>query len=109
MKVSVRIEPEAEHQIEHLGAWWRANRPAAQSLKRLLRITYDRIASAPLAAPVYTELEGRTIRRVLIKKTPYMVYYYVDEDRREAVLISVWSAQRGEGALAVVINDKKSR
>ena len=46
---------------------------------------------------MYTELDGMPIRRFGIKKTPYAVYYYVDEAKKEAVVISVWSGQRGKG------------
>jgi len=97
VKVRVRIEPEAEQQAEDLMAWWREHRPAARSLKEQLREAFDVIADAPNAAPVYTEIAGEIVRRLEIRKTPYAVYYYVDEGRAEAVVISVWSGMRGHG------------
>mgnify|MGYP006270816363 CR=1 FL=1 len=40
---------------------------------------------------------GEIVRRAHIHRTPYAVYYYVDEKRGDAVVISVWSGMRGEG------------
>jgi plasmid stabilization system protein ParE len=97
VRVTVRIEEEAEHQAEYLSAWWREHRTAARPLKEQLREAFDRIAAAPYLPAVYTELEGTPIRRLGIKRTPYAVYYYVDEAKSEAVVISIWSGQRGEG------------
>jgi plasmid stabilization system protein ParE len=95
VRISVRIEPTAERQLEFLAAWWRENRRATPSLKELLREAFKRIRFAPHGGTIYTELEGWTIRRVQIKRTPYMLYYYVDEMKREAVIITAWSAERG--------------
>ncbi len=97
MRVSVRIEPEAEAEVEELIAWWRDHRPSARSVKQLLRAALERIAVAANAAPVYAEIDGETVRRVQVKTTPYLVYYYVDSAGGEAVVISVWSGQRGKG------------
>lgn len=97
MKVKVRIEPEAEQQAEDLIAWWREHRPAAKSLREQLREAFDRIMTAPYAAPVYEKVEGEDVRRLLIRSTPYAVYYYVDETAATARVISLWSGQRGEG------------
>ncbi|MCK5687754.1 type II toxin-antitoxin system RelE/ParE family toxin [Myxococcota bacterium] len=97
MKVSVRIEPEAEAQVEELAWWWEQNRPAAVSLKSRLREVFNRIALAPHAAPVYGKYGGVEIRRIRVKTTPYLVYYFVDTAKSEAVIVSLWSSQRGEG------------
>ncbi len=93
MRVSVRIEPTAERQLELLAAWWREKRPAARSLKQQVREAYTRIRSVPHGGSIYTEIEGKTIRRVQIKRTPYVLYYCVDEN--EVEIISAWSAERG--------------
>ena len=97
MKVKVRIEPEAEQQAEDLIAWWREQRPAAKSLREHLRKAFGSIMTAPCAAPVYEKVDGEDVRRLLIRSTPYAVYYYVNVTAAEAVVISFWSGQRGEG------------
>jgi len=54
-------------------------------------------ASKPLSTWATPQLDGVLVRRLGIKKTPYAVYYYVDEAKREAVVISIWIGQRGDG------------
>ena len=96
MKVSVKLTPEAEIQIEELAAWWREKRSSAPSLKRQLSMALRGISRFPRGAPVYLTLDDVEVRRVRVKKTPSMIYYYVDVDSMTAFVISVWSAQRGE-------------
>jgi hypothetical protein len=37
------------------------------------------------------------VRRYPLKKTPYQVYYQVNEEAGEVIVLSVWSAMRGHG------------
>ena len=97
MKLKVRIEAEAEAQIAQLDAWWREHRTAATSLKELLAETFQKMAEAPYAAPVYLEVGGEQVRRRGIKTTPYAVYYWIDKQRGDIAVISIWSTQRGRG------------
>jgi plasmid stabilization system protein ParE len=96
VSLTLRISPEAEEQAEYLGEWWREHRPAARSLKDLLAETFAAIESAPNGSPVYATIDGEVVRYRMIKSTPYAAFYYVDAGREVAVIISVWSLQRGE-------------
>jgi len=96
VRISVRIEDDAAKQFEDLRSWWSRNRPAARSLKSQLVEASNRIKEAPYASPVYTVLNDIPIRRLLIRRTPYAIYYWVDEAKAEARVIAVWSCQRGE-------------
>jgi hypothetical protein len=65
VRIAVRIEPEAEAQVEHLSAWWREYRQAARSLKERLREVFDFIAAVPYAAPVYVASTSRRARQAI--------------------------------------------
>ena len=55
------------------------------------------LADSPNVGGLYRKLEGVEVRRMRLKKTPYHLYYRVDDDNREVEVIAVWSGMRGEG------------
>lgn len=97
MSLPVRIERAAELHAAELKAWWKHNRRAARPLKKLLRDAFKRIGDAPYVPAVFERIDDIDVRRVAIKTTPYYAYYCVDEEASAAVVIAIWSAQRGEG------------
>jgi plasmid stabilization system protein ParE len=89
----------AERQTERVGQWWRANRLAAPELftDELERVQ-QLIAEVPLIGKPYLQaprLGG--VRRVLLEKSGYHVYYTVDEQHERVIIRSVWHAARGRG------------
>jgi plasmid stabilization system protein ParE len=84
----VRLAPRAQSQIDEVSAWWRANRPAAANLVAdELEAAVDRIASAPSSGTVYRQVEFRSVRRVLLPRIRYHVYYDIDEAKQ---LVRIW-------------------
>ncbi len=94
----IRIVPSAQRQIRDAIAWWDANRPGApgaiaEELRRTLRLLR-----------VHTELGARarnpgmeSIRRVLLARVRYHVYYRVIEGTGTIEVLAFWHAQRGSG------------
>jgi plasmid stabilization system protein ParE len=94
----IRILPEAEDQARAVAEWWRANRPAAPELvKQELRQTFGVLAETPYIGSPYLRTPVPGVRRYPLKKTPYHVYYRVNEEAGEVIVLSVWSAMRGHG------------
>jgi plasmid stabilization system protein ParE len=96
MTLRVRVLPPAAQQLETCVRWWRHNRVAARDrvtteFEAALRL----ITQAPNVGPIYLETDGVTVRRVPLKKTPYLVYYYVEGDC--VFVAGVWSGMRKSG------------
>jgi plasmid stabilization system protein ParE len=82
-------EPPADLDVEATFEWYEHER-AGLGLEFLdeLRATYNRIAAGPLN---YQELRGG-IRRALLRRFPYAVYFAIDGDI--AVVVAVLHASR---------------
>ena len=93
--LAVVLTPRAARQMRAALAWWRENRPAAPDLlDRDLRGGLAVIAAAPtLGAPARdTRLAG--VRRILLRRTRYHVYYRVDEAAGRLEILALWHARR---------------
>lgn len=61
---------EAEQQADSCDRWWREHRPSAPGLfARELSGAKELLAAVPGVGPVYTVLDGRPMRRILLQKT----------------------------------------
>jgi plasmid stabilization system protein ParE len=82
-------EPRADLEVEAAFEWYENERPGLGSeLIDELRAAYDRIASGPLK---YRALHSG-IRRALLKRFPYAVYFAIDGD--VIVVVTVLHASR---------------
>ena len=61
--------------------------PAA---KKVLRRDAGKLA-------VYSNEGGQAVRRLLLTKTSYHLYYLIDEKRRVVRVAVIWGAARGSG------------
>jgi plasmid stabilization system protein ParE len=85
----------AEKQIEEAHAWWRANRPAApdailEELGRALPL----ISSQPGAGISSPSARFTGVRRILLLRVGYFLYYRLAPRRREIQVLALWHAQR---------------
>jgi toxin ParE1/3/4 len=82
-------EPPADLDVEAAFEWYENERPALGfEFLDELRSSYDRIANGPLK---YQELRGG-VRRALLKRFPYAVYFSIDRD--VVVVVAVLHASR---------------
>lgn len=94
----LEFAPRAEAQIRTISEWWRANRPAAPHLfAQELASAIDAAVETPMTGTRYAERRGVTIRRVLLRKSSYHVYFSYDEDADVVAVRAVWHAARGMG------------
>jgi plasmid stabilization system protein ParE len=94
--LAVVFQARATREVEAIDAWWRENRPSAPDL--FATELGDMIAAVALlpslGAPARNaRLVG--VRRVLLRRTRYHVYYWVHADQLE--VLAVWHAVRGAG------------
>ncbi len=96
--MKVRASGRAKREIVRAAVWWSANRPEASDLFLAeLEAAERHLCSAPISGQVYGHRKGRLIRRWLLEKTEYHVYFSVDAAAGVVVLHSVWGARRGRG------------
>lgn len=82
-------EPPVDLDVEAAFEWYEKERPGlGVELLDELRATYNRIANGPLK---YQELRGG-IRRALLRRFPYAVYFAVEADF--VVVVAVLHASR---------------
>lgn len=95
MTVAVRVSTRADRDARRANDWWRRHRSATE----LFAIEYGEalaiIASSSTVPPVFCVRRRREIRRVLMPRTRYHVYYAVEVTRRVATVLRVWGARRG--------------
>ena len=92
--MKVELSGEARAQVERADAWWRENRPAAPDLfANELDQALIALEGAPGVGLRYAPMPG--IRRLLLQRTSYHLYFLVQADR--VYVVAVWSAYRGRG------------
>jgi len=93
--VKVELSEQADDQVGKIDTWWRANRPAAPELfADELEAALTALDDTPTLGTRYEAgVEG--IRRVLLPRTHYHLYFLKEPDR--LYVVAVWSAFRGRG------------
>ncbi len=77
--------------------WWVTERPAASSLfADELVHAIDRLAAVPRSGAPFESAAVADVRRVILARTRYHLYYTVHPVRREVLVRAVWHASRGQ-------------
>jgi len=95
----VDVSPEARLHVRAIQTWWTTNRPAVPDLfHQELRAALTKVATSPAAGAPYRASSGISgVRRILMPRTRYQVYYVVAVDERRVLVHAVWHAARGQG------------
>jgi hypothetical protein len=95
--VRLKILEEARAQYRKQSAWWREHRDAKALFAEEFLVAIRRLRAAPETGSLYARKRGRAVRRWLMPKTEYHVYYRFDREHDLLVIYSVWGARRGRG------------
>jgi plasmid stabilization system protein ParE len=97
---AIIIMPNAHRQIREASDWWRRNR---QTAPRLFEEELDR---ALLRLARYPGLGTRSswprlqgVRRLLVRRVKYVVFYRLRPKARRVEVLAVWHARRGSGPM----------
>jgi plasmid stabilization system protein ParE len=94
----VRVAPTARAQIAACNRWWRANRPQNPTLFRQeLTEATTRLKASPSIGPRYDEADLPGVRRLLLPRTQYHLYYVVQEPARTILVLAIRHAVRDAG------------
>jgi plasmid stabilization system protein ParE len=97
MGYRLRIASDVWLQADAIDSWWRAHRRASPELFRdELEAALERLETTPLATRSYGhEGQPSTLRRVLLPRTRYFVYFEIDGEC--VTVLAVWHGSRGKG------------
>jgi plasmid stabilization system protein ParE len=97
-RYEVVLAPAAQTQARKVAAWWQENRPAARDLfDDEMAAVLARLAEAPRTGLPHGTIRNRLIRRILMARTSYNVYFEIQEERPLVRIVAVWHAARGHG------------
>jgi plasmid stabilization system protein ParE len=87
----------AERHVQEAGTWWRANRTKApEALAEELASALRLVASQPDVGAVARNVRLPGVRRVLLRRANYHLYYQlVDTPVRTVQVVAFWHANRG--------------
>jgi plasmid stabilization system protein ParE len=94
----VVVAPRAMAQVQTIGVWWRANRSSAPELfSRELAEALEALHHTPALGVRYLERGGVVLRRLLLPRTRYHVYFSYDAESELVEVRAVWHTARGSG------------
>lgn len=94
--LKVVFTDDARLHVAGIKAWWAANRKTAPDLfAHELERALGELAEAPTLGSTSEDPRLRDVRRLLLPRTRYHVYYRVAGDTM--AVLAVWHAQRGSG------------
>ena len=98
MRRHAAFHPRAAEDAAAIDAWWKRNRPAApklfeDELEEVVGLLLDAPTLGSLADPSDDDFPG--VRRAVMRRTRYYVYYRVRGATLE--VLAIWHGSRGEG------------
>jgi plasmid stabilization system protein ParE len=93
--LGVAVTARATTQTQRALRWWRDNRAAAPDLlEQELRNVLALVAAAPTLGAVARDPRIKGVRRVLLRRTRYHVYYRADAAAGRLEVLALWHASR---------------
>ena len=97
-RVRLRTAPQARAQVRRAKDWWTRNRGSSpEFLRDELTRALELLAEYPDVGRTYEHPEIPCLRRLLLRRTQYHLYYVHDAAAHEVVVLAFWSAARGRG------------
>ena len=94
--MAIRFTKRAERSIERIDDWWRVDRRSSPDLFwQELNAAIDTLRTFPEAGIEYKTRRGNTVRRLLLERSKYRVYYELRD--QDVFILLVWGATRERG------------
>ena len=85
----------AQRHVEQARIWWAANRPAApDAILDELRAGLDLVASQPACGVPVVNARVQGVRRILLRRIGYFIYYRVRPRAHRLEVLAFWHARR---------------
>ena len=96
MKARVSTTAAADSQVFMATTWWRANRPAAPYLvEEELTAAIAQLEEQPESGTPFPRPKYPDLRKLVLPRTRYFVFYTYDAAKSEVMIRVLWSAWRG--------------
>jgi plasmid stabilization system protein ParE len=93
VRFRVRLHSRAKRHLAIARAWWRVNRPSApDAIDEEMQAARKLLSSTPDAGGESEDYPG--LRRLLLERVDYHLYYRVDRARMTVEIVAVWHARR---------------
>ncbi len=91
----IKVTSSAALQTEEAASWWSDNRPAApQALRDDLQLAFSLLSEQPNIGATASNAALPGVRRVLLGRIRYFLYYRVRPDQAE--ILPLWHSNRGQ-------------
>ena len=95
MTLRVKVSARATSQIRKAAEWWAENRPAAPGAVRIdIGEALALLAQQPGIGTAYEGARTKDVRRLLVGRIRYFIYYHFTPDTLE--VLAVWHVSRGK-------------
>lgn len=92
----VVLVEEAEQQLKNLDRWWLAQRQAAPDLfLDEFAQAIDLLSAHPDIGSPFKRTDRPGIRRLLLRRSKYWVYYFHNRHQSMVYILTIWSTFRG--------------
>jgi plasmid stabilization system protein ParE len=96
--VKIEIGKRAQRQVERADRWWRKHRPSASALfEREYEHALGMLLGMPTAGAPYPTRRRPSMRRLLLPRSQYHLYFCVERSDTVVVIHSLWGVRRGRG------------
>jgi plasmid stabilization system protein ParE len=96
-KARVRLTDDALRDAKAALAWWHDNRPEAPGLVREeFAALLDLLRTAPKIGTPYIHRRIKGVRRAVLQRSRYHVYYVHDASNDDVVVLAISSTLRGK-------------
>ena len=97
--IPVRVTARAKREADRAERWWREHRPGSPELFRSeVERGIETIRSAPSLGVPYEHPRRHGIRRLLLPRIGYHLYYRVEDHR--ILVLHLWHTRRGTSPLS---------
>lgn len=98
IRFRVELSPQAYEQLTTINLWWARNRPAAPTLVAAeVETAMEQLASSPDTGPLHDAKALLPVRKLLMPRSRYHLYYEVDAASATVHVLALWHAARGAG------------
>jgi plasmid stabilization system protein ParE len=81
-----------------INAWWAENRRAAPTLVAVeFETAAEQLSAAPESGRLHSRSKRVIVRKMLMPRSRYHLYYEVDSVNRLVTILAVWHVSRGQG------------
>jgi hypothetical protein len=97
-RFAVAFTPRASREVAEARRWWRANRTKApDALEDELTTALYLLATTPAIGAVARNVVLPGVRRILLNRVNYFIYYRPIAESRIVQVVALWHARRGTG------------